>query len=704
MRRLPARVARQVTVHATLMSVLDVRIGSVTDVTPEHGQQGSGADPAGLPTKRAALGGDSVVDDAVTGLDESGTDQHSVDEVRVAEVSVDVVQVPTDDGGVLEELDPAALRRWAFRARAALARHRGGIDALNVFPVPDGDTGTNMLATLTGALRTVRDQRGLSGATGVSGVATPAAAGAPGAAAESDEAGTPVDLHPAGHSGSSSGAVDHPEPAASEMRVEALARKTLLSARGNSGVILSELLRGLSQGLSQVVGAGRARIDGPALAAALRSASERAWHAVGRPVDGTMLSVARDAAAAADQAARRGGRLVDVTDAAVDGARQALAATPDQLPTLKRAGVVDAGGAGLLVVLNALHEVVSGDRTKPDLPESSGELPAELALLAGATQSPGSLDGTPAGGERGCGVHVGTVMADGPEFEVMYVVTAPAGASGVDEIARTQLVGELDALGDCVVVAGDRQALRVHVHTDDAQAAVTCGQAVGDVHDTRIERLVPSSRQSGLSSSGSGLRLFTRLSAPVGDDVPGRHLRTTEEVAAEVSAVLDAAVALDGPPALGGDPEVSQTHVILVTDLGSADLAGSLLRHPRLHVISCDHLPAAFAALSVYDGGAHTGVARDLEDRVELDVAVMSRAASGVRAVEVRCADDAARVDELLADGGELVTIVVAASGGDRGAAEADALKKHLQGGAVDVTRLDVPELRPGVLLIVGVE
>ncbi len=708
------------------MSVLSVRIGSVIDATPKSGREGSvmpdssasdsgasdsSASDAGMLEESLVEGAAVHIDEAEAGVVATGAAAGDADST-IGEPGGRAMSLSADDGAVLEELDPAALRRWAFRARAALARHRGGIDALNVFPVPDGDTGTNMLATLTGALRTVRDQLGLPGGAG----------GGRAVAAEPAQRTGLAGEGPGEEANEPSEAPGQPGENADDMRVEALARKTLLSARGNSGVILSELLRGLAQGLSQMVGSGKARIDGPALAAALRSASERAWQSIGRPVDGTMLSVARAASAAADQAARSGGRLVDVTGAAVEGARRALAATPEQLPPLKRAGVVDAGGAGLLVVLNALHEVVSGRRARPDLTESAGMPHHELAAYTGdvgCAQSAPSAEGS-------------------PEFEVMYVVTlateAEAGSDAAAEQARVRLVDELNAVGDCVVVALDAPAMRVHVHADDIEAVVACGQTIGEVSDMRVERLVTLTALSEAAVPGpahgskGGVELVTWLSASIGEHFPGRHVRTAGEFAEVIAAHLVA------------DPQAPPTHVLLVTDQGGATGRGrpneSYEEDPRLHIIRCAHLPAALAALAVYDGSLHSGIVRDLEKDAEPDCgdglqraeqeiarsadrtcAAMSLAAAGVRAFEVGPDEMAdvgetvtVRLDELLADGGELVTIVLGESASERAAERdsatemADALEAHLAAHAVEVARIVLPELAPGILLHVGVE
>src|ERR1019366_8310456 len=235
------------------------------------------------------------------------------------------------DSGRLERLDSHAARRWALATRSAFAAHRAEMDDLNVFPVPDGDTGTNLYITLDSALEAAREP----------------GPGSPGS-------GPGVEGTLAGDAA-------------------ALARATLLAARGNSGVILSQLVRGLSEviGESATSGArGAPRtddhdrldgMDGPTLARAVRRASDRAYASVTRPVEGTILSVAAAAASAAELAASTGSDLYAVAHASLAAARVALAATTAQLPVLARAGVVDAGGLGYVLVLEALELVIAGE-------------------------------------------------------------------------------------------------------------------------------------------------------------------------------------------------------------------------------------------------------------------------------------------------------------------------------------------------------
>jgi DAK2 domain fusion protein YloV len=303
------------------------------------------------------------------------------------------------------------VREWAYRALDALGDARAEIDALNVFPVPDGDTGTNLYLTMESACASVDDSWG-----------EPAAG--PGVAVAS----------------------------------KALSTGALMGARGNSGVILSQILRGTSEILSGLTD-GQI-LDGVAVQALLRRAADLGYQAVARPVEGTILTVARAAADAADSTVQSGiADAAGVIEAAAQGARDALARTPDMLESLRLAGVVDAGGRGLVVVLDALAEVVSG-------------IQPAAASAAARVPLPRPVNAEPA-------THYG-----GPAYEVMFLLDA-------DDERLPGLRTELDGLGDSLVVVGGDRLWNVHVHVDDAGAAVEAAMAVGRPYRIRITHLEP---------------------------------------------------------------------------------------------------------------------------------------------------------------------------------------------------------------------
>ncbi|MGH9136953.1 MAG: DAK2 domain-containing protein, partial [Acidimicrobiales bacterium] len=228
--------------------------------------------------------------------------------------------------GALACLDAGHLRAAVTTYREALAAHREAINRLNVYPVPDGDTGTNMALTLSSVCEELE-----------------------------------------------SSAADGGMPET----CKAISHGSLMGARGNSGVILSQILRGMAEVLRELDEAGPGEV-----AEALHQASSLAYGAVMKPVEGTILTVVREAAEEARDRAHGGDDLVDVLVAAKTRADDALTRTPDLLPVLKQAGVVDAGGAGFCLLLDALLHVVDGRALpEPEMPEpgvTSGAIAPEV--------------------------------------------------------------------------------------------------------------------------------------------------------------------------------------------------------------------------------------------------------------------------------------------------------------------------------------
>jgi len=342
-------------------------------------------------------------------------------------------------------LDLAAARRWAVTARALLAQAKDRIDALNVFPVPDGDTGTNLFLTVDGSLDFVRSQHEVSGA-----------------------------------------------PLRLEQGLGLLARGMLLSARGNSGVILSQLARGMSEAVEQG-GCGPDEVGPAALADAFERAADLAWAGVSRPVEGTILSVATAAAAGAREAVLPQATTYDVSLAALEAARSALAQTTEQLPRLAAAGVVDAGGAGLVLVIEALENVLSG-RPHEGMPALAQwwEQHAPSSATAAPAPSPGgpcrSVDGS-AGGD-----------ADGDydgDYEVMYLLEQS------DPERAHHLRAQLVRIGSSVLVVGGPTQWRIHVHLDEPAPAVEAGSLAGRVEQVRISALTRHAEEAGESDQSA---------------------------------------------------------------------------------------------------------------------------------------------------------------------------------------------------------
>ncbi len=301
----------------------------------------------------------------------------------------------------------------------ALRAHREEINRLNVYPVPDGDTGTNMALTLESVVNAL------------------------------DEA----DI----------AAGDPPDDMVAACR--AVARGSLMGARGNSGVILSQILRGLSDVFRELDSVGPED-----LARALRAASDAADAAVSKPVEGTILTVVRAAAEGAEEASGQGKALVDVVERARSTAAGALARTPEMLPVLAEAGVVDAGGLGFLFFHDALLQVAAG-RPLPHPEPHRG--PSGINVAEGNADGEQSPTGEAAPEEN---------SVSDLRYEVMFFLDAPD-----DSVPAFREAWE--AVGDSIVVAGGDGLWNCHIHTDDIGAAIEAALDQGRPRDIRVSDL-----------------------------------------------------------------------------------------------------------------------------------------------------------------------------------------------------------------------
>jgi len=550
---------------------------------------------------------------------------------------------------VSQTLDAAALRRWCAGGLRVLHRHREEINRLNVYPVADADTGTNLLLTLTSAWEALPAPPD-----------RPRAAGGPGAPTTAGDDGGD------GHDGADTGGFAHARV------LRHLARGALLGARGNSGAILSQILRGLADALADVP-----VVRGRALAGGLRAAATAAYAAVAVPVEGTLLTVVEAAATGAEQADTDD--LPTAARAAATAADQALARTPEQLPALASAGVVDAGGRGLCLLLHALVEAVADDRAA-GCPAPPG--PAPPATVTRPAGSPGYA------------------------YEVQYLLDAEPEA--VDRL-RT----ELARLGDSLVVAGDRgqgatATWHVHVHVDDVGAAIEAGVVAGRPYRISVTRfadepgfpgpagtVADAARRetTGQPGAGAGGR-----AAVVVADGPG----LAEILAAEGATVLAPEPSAEDLLAAIRSTGAGQV-VVLPNDPDTQAVARAVAERAEALGIQVSVVPTrspvqALAALAV----------RDPSRRFADDVIAMAEAAGACRYAEVchatqealtvagpcRPGDVLALVDgevhlvgddleatcrqlldRMLGGGGELVTLLF---GADAPAGLADALRAHL--------------------------
>jgi uncharacterized protein len=508
---------------------------------------------------------------------------------------------------VPRSLDAALLTGWVRAATQALERHRAEMDRINVFPVPDGDTGTNLLLTMRSAAESLRrGPRDGKPAGSIDG--DPAVGPDPGAGAPDLVDATPVDAIVNEPAAQAAPAEATPTDGASAAAVAAtLARGALLGARGNSGVILSQVLRGVAEAIAAVSALGVAAVGaasaagvrergvpsgGAVLADALGRAARLATAAVSRPREGTVLSVLASAAAAA-----RGlgsDRLDDVAVAAADAAAGAVRDTTGQLPELARAGVVDAGGLGVYLVLDALAGLVSG--------RVSGPLPLPGGHRAQPDPPPPEL---PA--ER-----------PAPDYEVTYLLDG-ADPAGVDELRR-----RLDRLGESVTLADDGGTWTVHVHTGDVGAAIEAGVEVGRPHRIDVTRIVEQPAAPGRHAvlvvvAGAALAELARSSgAVVLQHEPGAAVGVHELVAALAGTGAGQVVLLVCVPELA---ELAERAAETARGTGQDVLvmpSGSVLQ--------------GLAALAVHDATRRPGD----------DIVAMAEAAAGTRTGSLVVAEEEA--------------------------------------------------------------
>jgi DAK2 domain fusion protein YloV len=386
-------------------------------------------------------------------------------------------------------------------ARAALAsleRHRRRIDDLNVYPVPDGDTGTNMTLTMRAVV---------------------------------EDGGADV------------------------------TRAALMGARGNSGVILSQIVRGAAETLT-----GAAPVDTDTLAHAFRSASDAAYRAVRQPVEGTMLSVIREIAEEGELRARDGLGNAEFLAALVQRGEAAVARTPEQLAVLREAGVVDAGGAGLLEIVRGLAAAVAGE-----------PLPEPVAAPE----------------------HLGVEAIHLELSRYRYCTTFVIEGGGLDQ---DEIEAELEQLGDSLLVVGDPEALKVHVHTDEPGLALAVGTRAGvidrveiaNMHEQTIqreERLLeivsaePAVTEVVAVVAGEGNR---RLFESLGAMQIVRGGQTMNPSAADLVSAIDA-TNTDDVIVLPNN-----SNVIL-----SAEQAAGLT-DKKVEVVAADSIPAGLAAMVAF--------------------------------------------------------------------------------------------------------
>ncbi|WP_322795399.1 DAK2 domain-containing protein, partial [Tepidiforma sp.] len=437
-------------------------------------------------------------------------------------------------------LDGAGLLALVEAGAAAVAADAEAINAINVYPVPDGDTGSNMAGTLREAVAEARAR--VAGAT----------------------------------AGTVAGAV---------------AKGALFGARGNSGVILSQALRGFAEAL----GPKTAAVDAAGLARALRGAADAAYRAVSAPKEGTMLTVLRRAAEAAEEAASEApGTCLPVLRAAAAAAREAEAQTIEQLETLREAGVPDAGGEGVCVLLEAMLARLEGrDYAPPELPPLS-------------QPSPG-----------------GPAREGEPDFGYCTEFVVEAAGAGAIDLGRLRALAE--QFGTSVVVVGDAQAARVHAHTGDPERLAQQAAKLGTVSRLKVDDMTAQHARFRAGGSGATARTgLLAISRGAGFDA------VFESLGAAVLDMGDVEKPAAGEIARLADALHTADVIVLPNHrniLLAAEQAAGLTRC-TLHVVPTLSLPQGIAAALAFDPDA---AVRDL-------LARMAEAAGRVKTVEVTTA------------------------------------------------------------------
>lgn len=479
---------------------------------------------------------------------------------------------PADETPTAMMLDGVGLLRALHAGTGWLERNVAAVNALNVFPVPDGDTGTNMFLTMQAAYAAAAEG-GEAGGRAVGEVASRAAYGA------------------------------------------------LMGARGNSGVILSQVFRGVAKALD-----GHATLDGALLAAALVEASAMAYKAVLKPVEGTLLTVSRGAAEAAEAAAKSGGDVQAVLDGALAGARVTLAKTPAMLPLLREAGVVDAGGQGYVVILEGMRLHLAGRSIEAEALPAIAPSGAAMAFDVAGMQA-----------KHG---------ADDYGYCTNYLLTAAPGTLLDFALIREQMA----AMGHSAVIVGDEQYIKAHIHTTDPGALLSYAMRFGSLTqikienmDTQIENLEgmspPDAAPAVAQISVVAVAAGEGLSAVLRGLGAAKVVRGGQTMNPSTQELLDA---INGAPAEAVIVLPNNGNVVL-TARQAAEMSSKQVR-----VVPTKSIPQGIAALSAFTFTA------DLDTNTE----TMTDVARKVRTGEVTRAVRAATIGGVAVRAGEVIGLL----------------------------------------------
>jgi DAK2 domain fusion protein YloV len=497
-----------------------------------------------------------------------------------------VVSPRENPGAPIPYCDGRGLKRLIRFGLAWLERHQQAINALNVYPVPDGDTGTNMLLTLQSAYQEIQNS---------------------------------------------------PEEEVA-LIAQQVAHGALMGARGNSGVILSQILRGFSRSLE-----GMKTFDTIQFASALREAASTAYKGVIKPVEGTILTVARESADAAVAAATGSKDLTYVLEQVVREARASVTRTPTLLPVLAEAGVVDAGGQGLLIILEGMLRYAKGEPVDMDT-----ELAAAVDLHALHPDS-----------EEGYG------------YDIQFIIHGEG--LNVEKIRET-----IAAMGDSALVVGDSRAVKVHVHSPEPGTPLTYGASVGSLSRVVVENMQEQYQDFILSKAQKPAAPAVPLSG-VGTVVvaPGQGLT-------QVFESLGAGYVVSGGQTMNPSTEdlllaierVPADDVIILPNnknivLAAEQAAG--LSQKSVKVVHTITVPQGIAAL----------LALNFQADLDTNARVMAEAAKSIETAEITTAVRSVQINGISVQEGEVIGLVngTLAATGD---SAPEVVKEALQGMQAD--------------------
>jgi hypothetical protein len=461
-------------------------------------------------------------------------------------------------------VDGQGFKRLVKAALAWLQHHQTTINALNVYPVPDGDTGTNMVLTMRSAWAEIEDS---------------------------------------------------PEHNVGRI-AQQMSHGALMGARGNSGVILSQIWRGFARSLDE-----KPILRSEDLASACQEAAETAYKGVVKPVEGTILTVARAVADAANRSQQQTDNLTTILEHMVFAAHEAVVLTPSLLPVLAEAGVVDAGGQGLFIILEGMLRHMRGETTAEDI-----MLTESVDLLS-----------------------EGVAPADpGLEYDVQFLVVGEG--LNVDTIRS-----HIASLGDCPLVVGDPTTVKVHVHVPDPGIPISYGASLGSLRDVVVEDMQAQYQEFLLGRQLAGATIASPDSShTIGEIgvvavVPGEGLARVFE-SLGVSAVVMGGQTMNPSTKdlLEAIEKLPTDQALILPNNGNVILAAEQSRQlsdKTVAVVPSRFVPQGIAALLALNFQA------DLETNVE----AMQRVMEDVETGEITLATRSATINGVAVEAGEII-------------------------------------------------